>query len=168
MKKNAEILLINTGGTFNKYYDPVAGELLVDTEGKALKALASKWQCELEILNIIGKDSLEISSHDRLELLAMLSQSDYDKIIVIHGTDTMSQTAAYLADADLEKRIVLTGAMVPYAIDPVDATANFASAWGYIQDLESPGVYIAMNGRFNAHHKMRKDKKKGRFTSKPK
>ncbi len=158
-----EILVINTGGTFNKYYDPVKGQLVVDSGATALYALASKWLCKFEIMNIIGKDSLDFSSHDRLELLAIISQSEYHDIIVIHGTDTMTLTAEYLADADLEKRIILTGAMVPYAIDPVEASANFASAYSSIGLLKEDGVFIAMHGLLAPYDKMKKDKRKGCF-----
>jgi len=158
-----KILLISTGGTFNKVYDPRKGELIIDDTSSALEEIASKWLCEFEIINIIAKDSLEMNSQDRLELLATISQSEYENIIVVHGTDTMELTAEYLANGDLEKKIIITGAMVPYSIDPVEATANLASAFGYLQMLDQPAVYIAMNGVFGSYEKVKKDRKKGRF-----
>ena len=163
LSKNKKILIISTGGTFNKEYLPKEGTLRVDESSKAVYDIASKWLCEFEVLNIIGKDSLEMNSQDRLELLATIIQSDYKDIIVIHGTDTMELSAEYLADADEEKRIVMTGAMVPYAVDPVEATANLASAFGYIQTLEKEGVYIVINGVFGAYNKIKKDRKNGKF-----
>ena len=166
MSVKKQILIINTGGTFNKRYDPVKGALYVDSASIALEELASKWKCKFEIMNIIGKDSLDLSSHDRLELLAIISQSEFNDIIIIHGTDTMTFSAEYLADADLEKRIVLTGAMVPYAIDPVEATANFSSAMGYLKCLKENGVYIVMNGIFDSYEKVEKDRKNSKFVSK--
>ncbi len=166
MSTNKQILVINTGGTFNKRYDPLRGALYVDNASIALEELASKWKYKLEIINIIGKDSLDFSSHDRLELLAFISQSEFNDIIIIHGTDTMTFSAEYLADADLEKRIVLTGAMVPYAIDPVEATANFSSAMGYLKCLKENGVYIVMNGIFDSYEKVEKDRKNSKFVSK--
>jgi L-asparaginase len=144
-------------------YDPLKGELIIDETSSALEDIASKWLCEFEIINIIGKDSLEINSQDRLELLATISQSEYENIIVVHGTDTMGLTAEYLADGDLEKKIIITGAMVPYSIDPVEATANLASAFGYLQMLNKSGVYIVMNGLFGSYEKVKKDRKKGKF-----
>ena len=160
MKK---ILLISTGGTFNKVYNPLNGMLEIDKSSYALRSIASKWLYEFEILNIIGKDSLEIDNHDRLELLATIGQSEYEHIIIIHGTDTMDITAQYLADGDLEKYIVLTGAMVPYSIDPVEATANLASAFGYVQTLNEHGVYISMNGVFGSYDQIKKDRKNAKF-----
>ncbi len=159
------ILIISTGGTFNKIYDPVKGEFFIDTDSKALEDIASKWLHKLEMLNIIGKDSLDMTNHDRLELLATISRSEYHHIIVIHGTDTMDLTAEYLADAELEKKIILTGAMVPYSVDPVEATANLCSAYGYIHSINQEGVYIAMNGILDSYEKVTKDRAQGRFTS---
>lgn len=161
MKK---ILIISTGGTFNKIYDPIKGEFSIDQESHALDDIASKWLCDFEILNIIGKDSLEMTNHDRLELLATISHSDYHHILIIHGTDTMDITAEYLFDADLEKQIILTGAMVPYSVDPVEATANLCSAYGYMNGFNKDGVYIAMNGVIGLYEKVKKDRTQGKFT----
>lgn len=159
-----KILIISTGGTFNKVYDPLAGTLIIHEKSAALQNIAAKWQCDFETMNIIGKDSLEMTNHDRLELLATINRSEFHHILIIHGTDTMDITAEYLADADLEKRIVLTGAMVPYSIDPVEATANLCSAYGYINALEKEGIYIAMNGVMGPYEKIKKDRTKGKFS----
>lgn len=161
MKK---ILIISTGGTFNKIYDPIRGEFAIDTESHALEEIASKWLCSFEILNIIGKDSLEMTNQDRLELLATINSSAYHYIIIVHGTDTMDVTAEYLADAELEKQIILTGAMVPYSVDPVEATANLCSAYGYMSALNQEGVFIAMNGVTGPYDKVKKDRAKGKFS----
>jgi len=160
----AKILIISTGGTFNKVYNPKTGNLDIDKSSHALKTIASKWLCDFEILNIIDKDSLEMTNHDRLELLSTIHQSNYHDIIIVHGTDTMDVTAEYLADAELEKSIVLTGAMIPYSIDATEATANLASAYGYLSALEKRGVFIVMNGVFGSYENVKKNRKEGRFT----
>ncbi len=162
MKK---ILIMSTGGTFNKIYDPIKGEFIIDDESKALNKIAKKWLCEFDIMNLIGKDSLEMTNHDRLELLATINQSEYHHILIVHGTDTMDLTAEYLADAELEKCIVLTGAMVPYSVDPVEATANLCSAYGYINALDKDGVFIAMNGVMGTYEHIKKDRFEGKFTT---
>jgi len=158
-----KIFIISTGGTFNKIYNLHNGELVIDKESEAVEEIASKWLCKFEIINIIGKDSLQINNQDRLLLLASIDQSKYDDIIVIHGTDTMDITAEYLSNGDLDKRIVLTGAMVPYFIDTVEATANLASAFGYLQTLNKNGVYIVMNGIFGSYDQIKKDRKNAKF-----
>jgi len=161
MKK---ILLINTGGTFNKVYNPNNGLLEIDVTSHALDAIASRWLCNFEVIHIIGKDSLDMNDEDRATLLDTLRQTHYTSIIIIHGTDTMDKSAKYIADAKLEKSIVFTGAMVPYSIDPVEATANLASAYGYLQALEEGGVYVAMNAVLSRYAQVKKDRKKGQFS----
>ncbi|MDD3775118.1 MAG: asparaginase domain-containing protein [Sulfurovaceae bacterium] len=158
------ILCINTGGTFNKYYNPSNGLLEVDKTSRAIKSITKKWLCEIDIIDIIGKDSLEFDDIDRTLLLETIrSQPDLAKIIVIHGTDTMHLSAEVLAKASLPHTIVFTGAMVPFSIEPVEAAANFASAAGYISSLENPGVYIAMNGCFGNYKNIIKDRINNKF-----
>ncbi|MDD5406068.1 MAG: asparaginase domain-containing protein [Sulfurovaceae bacterium] len=158
------ILCINTGGTFNKYYNPANGLLEIETTSKTIKEITDKWLCKINTINIIGKDSLEFNDDDRTLLLDTIkSQSSSTKIIVVHGTDTMHMSAEILAKSDLPHMIVLTGAMVPFSIDPVEATANFASAVGYVQFLNTSGVFIAMNGCFGNYKNVIKDRKNNKF-----
>jgi len=162
-----KILIISTGGTFNKIYDPVAGDLVIDGTSKAIQEIASKWQTKFELINIIGKDSLAMTNQDRLELLSIVTQTEHEKIIIVHGTDTMHITAEYLADVEMDNRkIILTGAMVPYSIDPVEATANLTSALGYMYLLEEDGIYTVMNGLFGPYDKIIKERSKGKFIHK--
>jgi len=160
MKK---ILLLSTGGTFNKIYDPIHGKLDVNPHSTSLHRLLEHWQADYPIRSILGKDSLEMDDQDRRTLLEAIRNAQEETIIVIHGTDTMDQSAAVVATAELPKRIVFTGAMIPWSIDPVEATANLASAIGYAQALEKNGVYLAMNGQVGTHLEVIKDRAAGRF-----
>ncbi len=158
------ISVVDTGGTFNKYYDPVAGQLLVDTDGKALDAIAREGRMDFVRTQMIGKDSLEMTGQDRLELLAFLHRSETTKHIVVHGTDTMELTARYLEESELkEKQIVLTGAMVPWSIDPQEAVANFTLAYAFCRFSDATGIYIAMHGHVAPASKITKDKQAGEF-----
>ena len=156
-------LIISTGGTFNKIYDPITGDLIIDKESNAVKKIAAKWHSPLQLFNIVGKDSLKMTSQDRLELLSVITQTPHDKIIVIHGTDTMHLTAAYLADVEIEKKIILTGAMVPFSIDPVEATANLTAALVSMQWIRENGIYIAMHGLFGTYETVVKERSQGKF-----
>ena len=160
MKK---ILVINTGGTFNKVYNPLTGNLDIEPTGKALHNISKHWLTELTIINIIGKDSLDINSNDRETIVKTIKKHNEQTIIIVHGTDTMDVTADYLHRADLNKEIILTGAMVPYSIDPIEATANFCSAYGYINATDKRGVYISMNGVIKDYTSVIKNKEKGYF-----
>jgi len=158
-----DILIVSTGGTFNKIYNPLTGSLDVDTDAKALRSIADKWLCNLEIETIIGKDSLDMDDSDRQQLAKTILQSSQKKIIVVHGTDTMDLSAQALAILKISKTIVLTGSMVPYSIDPTEATANLASAIGYAIALSENGVYIAMNGQLGKYNQITKDRNRGKF-----
>jgi len=158
-----KILIISTGGTFNKVYNPITGQLDIDKSSNALKKIAQKWLSNFEIINIIGKDSLDMTDKDRNKLLKLIKDTDYQDIIIIHGTDTMDKTAQYLNEAKLEKKIILTGAMTPFSIDPIEATANLASAYGYQKSLKENGIYISMNGEIDIYNKVKKNREKGLF-----
>jgi L-asparaginase len=160
MKK---ILIINTGGTFNKVYNPLTGELDIDTNAEALNSIAKHWLTDFTLINIIGKDSLDIDDNDREELTKTIKKSNEKSIIIIHGTDTIDKTAKYLDTANLKREIILTGAMVPYSIDPIEATANFTSAYGYLNAIDKDGIYIAMNGVIKDYKRVIKNKEKGYF-----
>jgi L-asparaginase len=160
MKK---ILIINTGGTFNKVYNPLTGELDIDTNAEALNSIAKHWLTDFTLINIIGKDSLDIDDNDREELRKTIKKSNEKSIIIIHGTDTIDKTAKYLDTANLKREIILTGAMVPYSIDPIEATANFTSAYGYLNAIDKDGIYIAMNGVIKDYKRVIKNKEKGYF-----
>jgi L-asparaginase len=158
-----KILIISTGGTFNKIYNPINGELEIDIQSSALKNIASAWLCEFRIYNTIGKDSLDLTEEDRKLLVQTIKNSPLEKIIVIHGTDTMHITAKYLAKNIHDKKIILTGAMMPYSINPIEATANLASAYGYLFNLDNYGVFIAMNGIIGDYKAVSKNRTLGKF-----
>ncbi|HHO41734.1 MAG TPA: asparaginase [Epsilonproteobacteria bacterium] len=161
------ILIINTGGTFNKYYDSLIGKLVVDKSSKALDEILHNWLCKFQIINIIGKDSLDFNDHDRTLLYSTIANTSKEtKIIIIHGTDTIDISADFIAQQNLPHTIVFTGAMVPFGINPIEATANFASAVGFLQAPQNGGVFIAMNGIILPYNEIIKDRKKGKFITK--
>ena len=157
-----EILIINTGGTFNKVYNSLTGNLDIDVEGEALKDIAKHWLTNYNIINMIGKDSLDMTNDDRAKIQKSIEKSHIKNIIIVHGTDTIDQTASYLSIIK-NRSIILTGAMMPYAIKPIEATANFCSAYGFLQGIEKDGIFIAMNGITKDYKRVRKNKEKGYF-----
>ena len=160
-----EILIISTGGTFNKIYNPIKGSLDIDNTSSAILDIAQKWQVRVNIENIISKDSLAITNKDRELLLKSVDNTTYDKIIIVHGTDTMEISANLISKNMNDKCVIFTGAMVPYWIDKVEASANLASALGYMLGEPKAGVYIAMNGLIMSSDKITKDREKGCFVA---
>ncbi len=158
-----DILIISTGGTFNKYYQPSNGTLVVDRDGLALQDIADRWMSKFNLINIIGKDSLDMNDEDRAKLLERILASRYKKIVVVHGTDTMDKSAQTIAEAELDKIVIFTGAMTPYSIERVEATANLAMALGYLHSNIASGVYISMNGIVDEYRKVTKNRQIAKF-----
>lgn len=154
--------IINTGGTFNKRYDPIKGELFVPKDDSAVESIISVMNSDMMIEGILYKDSLDMNDEDRKCLCECIENTVDNTIVVVHGTDTMDLSAAAVAAMQLDKTVVFTGAMVPFAIDPVEATANLAMAIGYARQA-SAGVHIVMQGVMGDHRYVKKNKALGRF-----
>lgn len=119
---------------------------------------------DVTVRTLMMIDSLEMTDADRELIVSNCRQCDESRIVVTHGTDTMVQTAGVLADAGLDKTIVLTGAMIPYAFGSSDGLFNLGSALSFAQVLP-PGVYVAMNGTAFAWDQVRKNTRTGYFES---
>jgi len=159
-----KITIINTGGTFNKRYNPIKGQLEVPSDNNALnKITACCHNVEFEIKNIVSKDSLHIDDEDRKVIANAVNETENENIIIIHGTDTMDLTAAFLELYVSNKRIVFTGAMIPMSIDEVEATMNFSQAMGFLSAKPQNGIYLAMHGVVVNHEKIKKNKAEGKF-----
>ena len=159
-----KITIINTGGTFNKRYNPIKGQLEVPNDNIALdKIISSCHNVEFEIKNIVSKDSLDMSDEDRQIITNTVKETSNDKIIIIHGTDTVHLTTAFLKEQVSNKQIVFTGAMVPMSIDEVEATMNFSQAMGFLSADIKNGTYIAMHGVVVDSSKLIKDRTLGQF-----
>ncbi|MFW5711510.1 MAG: asparaginase domain-containing protein [Spirochaetota bacterium] len=156
------IRLIVTGGTFDKHYDELNGQLTFrDTHlPEILQAARMGESIEVEINQLV--DSLDMGPEDRQRVLESCRRAPEERIIVTHGTDTMAETGRVLGEAGLEKTVVLTGAMVPYAVQRSDAVFNFGFSVAAVQLLPA-GVYVAMNGRVFPWDDVRKNKAKGQF-----
>ena len=159
-----KITVLNTGGTFNKRYNPILGQLEVPTDNIALdKIVKSCFNIEFEIKNIVSKDSLDFTQEDREIILENIINSENDKIIIIHGTDTVDLTAKFIEDKIENKKVVFTGAMIPMSIDEVEATMNFSQAIGFLNAPIKNGIYLSMHGSVIEHSKLKKDRSVGQF-----
>ncbi|MDL2229372.1 asparaginase [Treponema sp. OttesenSCG-928-L16] len=156
------IRLIITGGTFDKQYDELKGQLTFKDSHlpDILRQARITVPVELEINQLV--DSLEMGDEGRRSLLEACRSSPQDRIIITHGTDRMAESARLLGTSGLDKTIVLTGAMVPYSVAGSDALFNLGSAFSAVQLLEK-GVYIIMNGRVFPWDGVKKNTEKGIF-----
>lgn len=161
--------IIITGGTFDKQYDAIRGQLTFKDSN--LPDIIERVRCSLPIALESNQmvDSLDMLDENRQRVLAACRQADEELIVITHGTDTMAETAAVLGEASISgdaaltgKRIVLTGAMVPYSVSGSDALFNLGCAVMASQ-LVDAGVYIAMNGRCFPWSKVAKNRALGVF-----
>lgn len=154
--------IIATGGTFDKHYDELAGKLTFATSHLPAVIARARLTVPHSLEELPLLDSLDMQDIDRRRVLASCERSEANAIVIIHGTDTMQDTARLLGAAQLAKTVVITGAMIPYEIANSDALFNFGFACGVAQILPH-GVYVAMNGRIFDWNQVRKNRSAGVF-----
>lgn len=156
------IRIFITGGTFDKEYNEITGKLYFkDTHMREILDLGRS-KLDVSIRTLMMIDSLDMTDSDRNLILENCISTKGDQIIITHGTDTMTDTAKLLATGNLEKTIVLTGAMIPFKFGTSDGLFNLGNALGFVQSLPH-GVYIAMNGQCFDYDKVKKNKETGVF-----
>ena len=154
--------LIATGGTFDKHYNELNGVLGFAESHlpEVIKRSRMTVPVALDVLPLL--DSLDMGDADRQRVLASCQAASEKAIVIVHGTDTMPQTAAVLGAAKLDQTIVLTGAMIPYSIANSDALFNLGFACGVAQTLPA-GVYVARNGQVFPWDNVTKNRSEGVF-----
>lgn len=155
------LLVLTTGGTIDKVYFDATSEYEVGEPTVPLvfreAGVALPWRLQA----LFRKDSLELDEADRAEIRRVCEAAEESRILMTHGTDTMSVTAEALRGIE-GKTIVLTGALAPARFRVTDAVFNLGLALGAVQSLP-PGVYLAMNGTVFPAGAVRKNKEAGRF-----
>lgn len=157
-----DIKVFITGGTFDKEYNELNGSLYFKETHLHEMLDLGRSRLQLSIETLMMKDSLDFVDADRAQIAAACNNSECKRILITHGTDTMTITAEYLLEQCKDKTIVLTGAMIPYKFGSSDGLFNLGSALAFVQVL-NPGVYIAMNGKFFEAGKVKKNTDKGEF-----
>jgi L-asparaginase len=154
------IRIFITGGTFDKEYNELDGQLYFKDSHLPEMLELGRNLVPVEVRTLMMVDSLEMTDDDRNLVAEHCLKSPESKIIVTHGTDTMAETAIMLAAKIKNKTIVLTGAMIPYKFGSSDGLFNLGSALAFVQTLPA-GVYVAMNGRYFHANNVRKNKESG-------
>ncbi|MBO9712291.1 asparaginase domain-containing protein [Sphingomonas sp.] len=155
------ILVLTTGGTIDKqYFDALSEYQIGDTVIARLLEVARVTQ-PFEIAEVLRKDSLQLDDADRTTIAARVAAAEPSRIVITHGTDTMTETARALA-AIPGKTIVLVGALAPARFAESDAPFNLGMAFACAQ-VAPPGVYITMNGTVFPALETVKDRAKGAF-----
>src|SRR5215212_8008000 len=107
------IRVLVTGGTFDKEYNERTGQLYFkDTHLPEMLRLGRS-RVEISVRTVMMVDSLDMSEADRALIVQNCCQATEERIVITHGTDTMTETAAAVAAVVSGKTVVLTGAMIP-------------------------------------------------------
>ena len=157
------IQILITGGTFDKSYNHISGDLFFDKTHIPEMLKRSKCRLNIEVKTLMMIDSLEMTEKDIEKIIEECRKTSSSRIVITHGTDTMVNTAKKIAEKIKNKTIILTGAMIPYAFgSSSDGFFNLGSALSFAQILQN-GVYIAINGQYFDYDKVMKNNAKGYF-----
>lgn len=157
------MLILNSGGTFNKRYNEVNGTLDVPYDNYAIDKILESVDYRYGVAGVVYKDSLDMDANDRKMLASIIMESKEDTFIIVHGTDTMDLSAEFLSEVFDDRKIILTGAMKPFEVDSVEASLNLGMAIGFSQSVQENGVYICMSGYVKPWNKIVKNKNIGKF-----
>ena len=160
----SNMLILNSGGTFNKRYNSINGELEVPYDNYAIEKILDNFNCDYNLAGVVYKDSLDMDLNDRKILANIIMESKDDIFIIIHGTDTISTTAEFLDEVFDNRKIIITGAMKPFEIDNIEATLNLGMALGFSNSVVDNGVYICMSGFIKPWSEVEKNIKLGKFS----
>jgi L-asparaginase len=161
----SNLVFLACGGTFEKVYLPQSGQLGFDqsrlSDWLNTCRIAQSWRTETLMLI----DSLDMAQEHRLKIAHHIQGLPETKLIVVHGTDTMVETAkTIMQHRRADQTVVLTGAMIPAALENSDAIFNLGLATAAAQ-TKTPGVYIAMSGQVWPADRVQKNKALGVFES---
>ena len=165
------ITFIQTGGTIDKDYPRSTGGYPFEITDPAVERIMNILDPDIEytIISLLRKDSLDIEDGDRQLLQRACDEIRDERIVITHGTDTMIETAEFLAKSTVlsnhRKTIVITGSMKPERFKGSDAHANIGAALGAVQSLEK-GIYIVMHGQVFPWSDVTRDPVTGRFVKK--
>jgi len=156
-----KVCIVTTGGTIDKVYFDAKSAYEIGESHVPDILRESNVTLEWEVVNVLRKDSLELTDADRLLIRAAVESCAESRVVVTHGTDTMVETAKVLRGIP-GKTIVLTGSLSPARFKSSDAVFNVGMALGVAQTAPE-GVWITMNGRLFDPDHVRKNREVNRF-----
>lgn len=148
MKK---IVLLTTGGTIAMKKDEVTGGLVPAVSGKDLAAavpgLASVADVKVEAISNIPSGHMTLQHMWKLsQRIDELAKEDVDGFVVTHGTDTLEETAFFLAiTLHTEKPVCVTGAMRGASEISADGPGNILSAVRIAASEEAKGMGVLVS-----------------------
>jgi L-asparaginase len=158
------ILFIQAGGSIDKDYPKLTKGYAFEITKPAVARIISNSRpgFSYEIIELLKKDSQDMTASDRKLIYETCKAAKQKKIVITHGTDTMLETAKALSGIT-NKTIVLTGSLVPEKFKGSDADFNVGSAVGALAAVPH-GIYIAMHGRVITYSDAVRELKTGQFS----
>ncbi|WP_028967701.1 asparaginase domain-containing protein [Sphingomonas phyllosphaerae] len=157
------VLILTTGGTIDKLYFDALSEYQIGDSVVHRLLKTARVALPFRVQELLRKDSLELTDDDRAAIAQAVADAPERRIVITHGTDTMTDTARALAGRT-DKTIVLVGALAPARFAESDASFNLGMAFATAQ-VAAPGVWIAMNGTIFDGTKVRKDRSINSFVA---
>jgi L-asparaginase len=163
------VYVVTTGGTIEKVYSETTGAVAnQDSKIDRYLRLLRLPDCDVNVVKLINKDSLEMSGADRELILATVKGllTEGAPIVITHGTDTMVQTGLFLKQSlpGIQVPVVLTGAMAPLGFEGSDGLQNLTESL-FAARVLSPGIYVVMHNQVFPVDRVRKDSSRGRFVA---
>ena len=159
-----DLLILTTGGTIDKNYFDALSEYQIVESGIPALLVEARVALPYRVEEACRKDSLELTDADRADIARRVAAAPEQRIVITHGTDTMTDTAKVLAASVTGKTIVLTGALSPARFAQSDAPFNLGMAVATAQTATA-GIWIAMSGQIFDGLKVRKDRQAGKFVA---
>ena len=158
---NDEVAWLACGGTIDKIYHDKQDDYRIGAP--ASDAILQRARVATATAQpLVAKDSLEMTDKDRQAVVAAILASPARRLVITHGTDTLTDTAQAIAEAVRDKTVVLVGAFLPAVFRDSDADFNIGFALAAAKTLP-PGIYVAMNGNLFPAGAVRKNRQAGRF-----
>lgn len=159
-----KLVFVQTGGTIDKDYPHTTKGWAFEFGEPATHRMLEKLNpsFEYEVITSCQKDSLDITTEDRMNLADLIRNHEGSKFIITHGTDTMMETAAFLRERIKDKLIVITGSMLPERFSNSEAPLNLGAAIATANLMEK-GIFIAMHGIVKVDTEIKRNLETGKY-----
>jgi len=151
---NLAIVLL--GGTISYSDSTGFSNHFIDDLLKQSRIVADNYR----IYNLNEGDSVSLFKNtDKMkQIIRTIQQLDENNLLILVGTDRMVEISQMLVNKIKNKRMILTGAMIPYDKKiATDSLFNFGFALASLQNDTANGTWIAMNGAMFSPQNTRKN-----------
>lgn len=159
-RSNNSIAVVYTGGTLggkpkqgtNRLDEDIKFDSFFDEFDECVSSIMQDAPEIIPVRSSIAEMSEEFSPdvawREISNAVRRAAEHDCRGILVVHGTDTLAYTAAFLAFqcAHLNKPIVLVGSNKPLKVEETDAEQNIRDAVYFLTETIPTGVYVCFSG----------------------